>query len=207
VPYFARRPRRDRVGSFAGASAAVSARNRPRASRTSAFGETPLARAAATSFASSCGSSGNVSVMNTFIMPPAAWAESPRCAYALSGCRRRYFRPPSLPWMGYGTRCSKKASKYFLFSSLRVTTVTRYARPLQNAQVSLFCHYRPVKNSEIEGNQVRSKTAASYWLTRGYDLFSSACRNGKKGFQDRRIQPLCHSSAFYLTGFVAGPAR
>ena len=75
--------------------------------------------------------------------------------------------------------------------------MTHPARPLQNAQVSLFCHYRPVKISEIEGNQVRSKTAASYWLTRGYDLFSCACRNGKKGFQDRRFQPLTHSSVFY----------
>jgi hypothetical protein len=98
-----------------------------------------------------------------------------------------------------GARCSQKASKYFLVSGLRRTIVTRYAGSLQNAQVSLFCHYRPVKISEIEGNQVRSKTAASYWLTRGYDLFSCACRNGKKGFQDRRIQPLCHSSVHYLT--------
>src|ERR1700679_4350049 len=104
-----------------------------------------------------------------------------------------------------GARCRKKASKYLVVSGLRITTVTPSGRRLQNAQVSLFCHYRPVKTSEIEGNQVRSKTAASYWLTRGYDLFSCACRNGKKGFQDRRIQPLCHSSVFYLTVAVALP--
>src|ERR1700679_1653107 len=101
-----------------------------------------------------------------------------------------------------GARCRKKASKYLVVSGLRITTVTPSGRRLQNAQVSLFCHYRPVKTSEIEGNQVRLKTAASCWLTRGYDLFSCACRNGKKGFQDRRIQPLCHSSVFYLTGRV-----
>src|ERR1700728_2064880 len=97
-----------------------------------------------------------------------------------------------------GARCSKMESKYLFVSGLRRTTVTRSAQQLQNAQVSLFCHYRPVKISEIEGNQVRSKTAASDWLTRGYDLFSCACRNGKKGFQDRRIQPLCHSSSLIL---------
>src|SRR5579863_7414974 len=106
--------------------------------------------------------------------------------------------------MGDGVRCSKRASNYLLVSGLRRTTVTRSARPLQNAQVSLFCHYRPVKTSEIEGNQVRSKTVASYWLARGYDLFSCACRNGKKGFQDRRIQPLCHSSIFILNLFHHG---
>jgi hypothetical protein len=45
---------------------------------------------------------------------------------------------------------------------------------------------------------VRPKMAASYWLTRGYDLFSCACRNGKKGFQDRRLQPLGHSSVIIV---------
>src|SRR5579863_9756902 len=98
-----------------------------------------------------------------------------------------------------GARYSQRAGKYSFISGLRTATVTRYARPLQNAQMSLFCHYEPVKNSEIEGNQVRLKTAASYWLTRGYDLFSCACRNGKKGFQDRRFQPLTHSSTVNLT--------
>lgn len=102
--------------------------------------------------------------------------------HVLSGCSRRYSSPPLLRRIGYRTRYSKKVRKYFLISGLRRATVTRYTRALQNTEVSLFCHYRPVKISEIEGNQVRSKTAASYWLTRGYDLFPCACRNGKKRF-------------------------
>ena len=40
---------------------------------------------------------------------------------------------------------------------LDIVTVVSTKRPA--AQVPLFCHYRPVKLSEIRGNQVRSKTA------------------------------------------------
>ncbi len=51
------------MGSFPGASAAAPAKIPPRASRTRASSETPLARAAAASFASSCGSRRKVSVV------------------------------------------------------------------------------------------------------------------------------------------------
>ena len=65
-PYFARRPRRDRVGSFPGVPATAPGRIVPRASCARAFRETALAGAAATGFAapsrgaSSFGASGNV---------------------------------------------------------------------------------------------------------------------------------------------------
>ena len=80
---------------------------------------------------------------------------------------------------------------------LLIGTVTPSAHCSKTVQLSLLCHCKPVKTSEIEGNQVRSKIGASYWLARGYAVFSCACRNGKNGFQDRRIQPLCHSFTLY----------
>jgi hypothetical protein len=42
--------------------------------------------------------------------------------------------------------------------SLGVEVVTVHTCQRQSAKVSLFCHYSPVKMSEIKGTQVKSKT-------------------------------------------------
>jgi len=63
-PYFARRPRNERVGSFPEAvSPAVASRIPSSASRTNSAAERPRACATAISLASSCGCSGKVMIM------------------------------------------------------------------------------------------------------------------------------------------------
>jgi hypothetical protein len=42
---------------------------------------------------------------------------------------------------------------------------------MSSGQLSLFCHYKPSKMGEKEGNQVKLKVAASSWPARGLGEF------------------------------------
>ncbi len=89
------------MGAFPRASPSPSEKIRPRASRTRASGETPLARAAATSFASSGGASGKVNAMNTHYSNGGLIESSHGPSrYVLSDRRRRLFQTAVLSGSG-----------------------------------------------------------------------------------------------------------
>ena len=117
-------------------------------------------------------------------------------------CHKTAARIAGFAYTARRSGCRKIPRKLMEGQQLLIGSVTPFSRCTKMVQVSRLCHSKPVKTGEIEGNQVRSKIAASCWLARGYVIFSCACGNGKNGFQDRRFQPLTHSSSFYLTDSI-----